>query len=909
MTIAVRRLCVASLFTLAGGFLSSSGLAQSGLKPTPVGAFLNGAFPKTSPGTSPDAKYVQADYYPGLTFVEPLRIVEHPVEDRLIIVGKDGKAWSVAHSQGATDKKPFFDIGPIMSGISRTGEGGISDLVFHPEFGRAGSPNAAYVYISYRWSPVTKGTFAATADVKGYNRVSRFTVKNGQVDLSTELVLISQYDRQQWHIGLALLFGTDGFLYISTGDEGNCCNRLYTTQRLDGGLWSGILRIDVDKNATRSHPIRRQPTHLEEKPSVNGANWPDSATQGYFIPNDNPFLDAGGGKLEEFYSIGLRHPWTMSFDPLTNNLWVADVGQSTREEIDIIHKGDNHQWGYTEGTTNGVIPKPATIIGTEVKPIWDYDHTTGKAVIGAGVYRGNQFPELYGKYIFSDFGMGALWTATPESGYAGAYTPGLNNGAVFANGGSAHGNGYRIDKIGQLTSGFPNGINSYLLDKKGNILLAKSSGPQDPGGKIQRLARSADSPAGPEPPKLLSATAAFTDLAKLTTHAGCIPFALNVPFWSDHAIKTRWMCVPNDGTYNTPSEQVVITSEGDWQFPVGTVMIKHFEMLTDTADPNSAVRLETRFIVHGEDTYYGVTYRWNQAGTDAELQTSGSDLNLNIKDANGSSVLTWHFPGRDQCLTCHGSVHVGTLGPKSRQMNRDFLYATSGIKANQIETLNTLGVLSPATPPANIPVTSTPTDDCAATIEARGRSYIDSNCAYCHRPMGVRANFDARLTTPLAQSNMIDGPLVESLGIVGEAPLVKGSLMQSVMYHDANSAGQNFSMPPLAKNLIDKYGMVVFAAWIEALGTGNEDQPSPAGCNGPGAGGAGTGTGTGAGGGAAGDGMIPPSGAGGSDGLTPGPDGPGCGCRVGHAGAKPKWLGGLLMGAALVVRRRRRSRA
>src|SRR3954452_20346423 len=158
MTIALRRLCVASLFTLAGGFFSSSGQAESGLKSaTPVGAFLDGAFPKTSPGTSPDAKYVQADYYPGLTFVEPLRIVEHPVEDRLIIVGKDGKAWSVSHTEGATDKKPFFDIGPIMSGISRTGEGGISSLVFHPKFGQAGSPNAAYVYISYRWSPDTKG--------------------------------------------------------------------------------------------------------------------------------------------------------------------------------------------------------------------------------------------------------------------------------------------------------------------------------------------------------------------------------------------------------------------------------------------------------------------------------------------------------------------------------------------------------------------------------------------------------------------------------------------------------------------------------------------------------------------------------------------------------------------------------
>src|SRR5262249_7981152 len=143
------------------------------------------------------------------------------------------------------------------------------------------------------------------------------------------------------------------------------------------------------------------------------------------------------------------------------------VGQATREEIDIIHKGENYQWGYEEGTTKGVIPRPATIVGTEKTPVWDYEHTVGKAVIAAGVYRGSLFPELYGKFIFSDFIVGQLWTATPSSADAGPYQAAVN-GTGFA---SAQGNGYHIDQIGQLTAGFSNGINSYLLDKKGNILL------------------------------------------------------------------------------------------------------------------------------------------------------------------------------------------------------------------------------------------------------------------------------------------------------------------------------------------------------------------------------------------------------------------------------------------------------
>lgn len=113
-----------------------------------------------------------------------------------MIIGKDGKGWTVSHSPGATDKTPFFDISPIMQGKSGVGEGGISDLAFHLEFGQPGSSNAAYVYITYRWAPGQVGLFASPT-VDGYNRLSRFSVLNGQVDLTTELVLISQYDREQ----------------------------------------------------------------------------------------------------------------------------------------------------------------------------------------------------------------------------------------------------------------------------------------------------------------------------------------------------------------------------------------------------------------------------------------------------------------------------------------------------------------------------------------------------------------------------------------------------------------------------------------------------------------------------------------------------------------------------------------
>jgi len=105
----------------------------------PIGSFLNDAFPENSPGTPSSSSltgWVQQNYYPNLTFVEPIRIVEHPVENKLIVLGKDGMGWSVTHEPGATDKTLFLDVSSIMHGKSGVGEGGVSDLVFHPEFGQ-----------------------------------------------------------------------------------------------------------------------------------------------------------------------------------------------------------------------------------------------------------------------------------------------------------------------------------------------------------------------------------------------------------------------------------------------------------------------------------------------------------------------------------------------------------------------------------------------------------------------------------------------------------------------------------------------------------------------------------------------------------------------------------------------------
>jgi len=121
---------IAALYAL----FSSTALGAPGLtEPQAIGAFLNGKFANAPPGSG--GGWTHRDYFPSVSFVEPIRIVEHPVLNKLIVVSKDGRGYTITNSEGATDKTLYFDIRPIMHGNPSYGEGGISDIVFHPEFG------------------------------------------------------------------------------------------------------------------------------------------------------------------------------------------------------------------------------------------------------------------------------------------------------------------------------------------------------------------------------------------------------------------------------------------------------------------------------------------------------------------------------------------------------------------------------------------------------------------------------------------------------------------------------------------------------------------------------------------------------------------------------------------------------
>ncbi len=741
-----------------------------------IGKYLNGALPSETPRPA-TGSYRLVNAFPSLTFIDPVQMLPVPLSNRLLVVEKAGRLVVFDNESTASSKTVLIDI---RSKVESSHDSGMMGAAFHPEFGQAGSPNRYYLYIFYRYTPQKSETN------KAYIRLSRFTWNPTTATISqgSEFVLINQYDRHNWHNGGGIFFGLDGYLYVSVGDEGGANDQYNDGQRRDLGLLAGVLRIDVDQDLSRGHAIRRQPRN----PATPPAGWPGSYSQGYTIPNDNPWPSANGSQLEEFYAIGLRSPHRMTQDPVTGRIWLGDVGQGTREEVSNVVKGANLQWPYREGSVAGPKAKPSPLLGVDQPPLYDYGRSTGTCVIGGYVYRGSLHPELRGKYLFGDHGSSRIWSLEERAG-----------GGVQVN---------TLLTLSRHGPGPKNGMSAFGIDAAGEIYVMSLAGTDLDGGLIYRLDKSTTGV--PEPPMLLSQTTAFTDLDTLTPSPGVMPYDVIQPLWSDGAEKRRWIAIPNDGNPNTAAEKIGWSETGHWSFPRGTVMIKHFEI--------PGRRLETRFMLRGEDDeWFGFTYKWRPDGSDADL-LPGSAVEETFTVAGRE--WTWHFPGRNECSTCHTDAANHVLGVKARHLNSVITYPRTGRDANQLVTLNRLGFFSPAINEASLPniLTANNIADSSATLERRARSYLDINCSQCHQPSApTQAVFDARLETPPYFQNLINVVPNNPLGVVGARLVKPGQVDLSIAHKRVGSLTEGEKMPPLAKNVVHSEGLALLAEWITSL--------------------------------------------------------------------------------------------
>jgi uncharacterized repeat protein (TIGR03806 family) len=312
-------------------------------------------------------------------------------------------------------------------------------------------------------------------------------------------------------------------------------------------------------------------------------------------------------------------------------------------------------------------------------------------------------------------------------------------------------------------------------------------------------------------PALLSQTGAFLDAGRQIPNRSLIPYDLIVAFWSDGALKSRWVAVPK--------EKIKFSPTGEWSFPKGTVFIKTFDLATDASHPEVKRRLETRILVCDSDGgVYGADYKWRPDLSDADLLKTSVTEEIPIKTATGGvAKQTWYYPSPQDCLTCHNARAGGVLGMKTRQMNHAFTYP-SGVSDNELRAWNHLGLFSPdigGTDLSALP-TLAAADDETRSLEDRARSYLDANCSQCHRPQETVAYFDARYDTPLDRQGLIDGPVLIDQGIDRPRVIAPHDIWRSIAFMRVNTVG-DIKMPPIGRETIDTRGVALLQEWIASL--------------------------------------------------------------------------------------------
>ena len=727
--------------------------------------------------------------FPGLTFTKPVCFVSPPADTQRLFVGEIAGVIKVIPDVTAATPTAsvVIDIRAAIATPARVpaeridggpdGECGLLGLAFHPNYAANG-----YFYVTY--------SVAKTGSTGWFQRLSRFTMPASQIgqaapvaDPASELIFLEQADRDDGHNGGDLHFGNDGYLYYAVGDEGTQYDTYHNSQRIDKNFFSAMMRIDVDK----------LPGNPEPNPHVSIPT--DAGIARYSVPADNPFIGAttfNGLSINpatvrtEFWAVGFRSPWRFTYDEPTGELWAGDVGQDLYEEVDLITKGGNYGWTYRDGkhdvasTSPGTPPKPAGF--TSLDPLYEYVHNSqpgatnykGNCIIGGVVYRGTRIPSLTGSYIFGDQVSGNIWSLTRAGGVPG--------GAV------------NVQRIGGLAY-----VSNFGTDPSNKDVLISDYY----AGRIMRIV--ATIPDGTFP-TTLSATGLFADLSDLSPAPGVLPYEPILSFWSDHAIKHRWFSIPDQ------TKSMTWSRDGNWTFPAGQIWVKHFDLETERGNPETKKRIETRVLVRNPTGVYGVSYRWNEAQTEAVLaDDSGEEFDVDVTVDGVTAPQRWRIPGRSDCTTCHTPLAGHALSFNTRQLNWD--KSINGFTGNQIDTLSLAGYLTGVSEAVETLPYHVRPDETSHPAEERVRSYLAVNCAYCHQPDGPGSGWDGRAHLTLEETGLINGESTSALH-PDDKLVVPGDPGHSIILSRMAASNDYSRMPPLATNVTDQVGIDLLTDWI-----------------------------------------------------------------------------------------------
>jgi uncharacterized repeat protein (TIGR03806 family) len=681
-----------------------------------------------------DTEVALTPQWPGVTLLQPVFVTQAPGDDtQWFVVEREGAVLALP-TNATSDAQTHFLV--KVQSLS-SGEGGLLGLAFHPLW-----PTRREAYLSYT-RKVKATDPAAVCPAQPTNVltsvISRFQSTDNGATLNPapdEILIVGQPYTN--HKGGGLEFGPDGYLYLGLGDGGDEDDTCGSGQNL-GSLLGKMLRLDIAAPAGQ-----------------------------YKIPADNPFIDNRSAR-PEIWAYGLRNPWRWSFDMVSGELWVGDVGQDTWEELDRVVKGGNYGWNTCEGFhKRGSTTEACNTPGLR-DPVVEQPRTEAHSITGGYVYRGTAMPSLVGTYIYGDYTTGNIWALIYDA--SNQPTPKL------------------------IATVDPKTLVSFGQGNDGELYAVQIS------GVISKLTPAARPPApalANPVPQRLSETGCVDPADPTRPAPGLIPYEVNAPLWSDGSDKERYFAIPDGAT-------IAITADQDWDLPIGSVAMKTFSV--------SGQRIETRlFMRHDDGGWAGYTYEWDADGKDATLLPAGK---LKTLDAGAA----WTYPSRSQCIQCHSKAAGGTLGLETAQLNRDAVYASTDRISNQLATLDHIGVFglsASALPlPADAPRLSDPAG--ADPLDARARSYLYGNCAHCHRPMGGgEGTMDLRYAVSLTDTRTCDAE--NQLGAVGGAtvlvsPGAPGASVLSLRMH----ATDGKRMPPVAVSIADPRGTQLIDDWISAL--------------------------------------------------------------------------------------------
>lgn len=601
-------------------------------------------------------------------------------------------------------------------------------------------------------------------DPKG-TRISRFTFR--PTDPPT-LDPASELPLVEWlsggHNGCCLKFGPDGYLYISTGDA--------TAPSPPDGLETGqnltdllscILRIDVD------HPGPQTP---------------------YTIPPDNPFVNVPGAR-GEIWAYGFRNPWRMSFAPDTGTLWVGDVGWELWELLYRVEKGGNYGWSIMEGSQP---VRPAAERGpTPISPPFvQLPHSESASITGGIVYRGKQLPELSGDYVYGDWETGKFWAVRDQNG-------------------QPHNQRELVDT--------PLRPISFAEDNQGELYILDYS-----AGGIHQLAVNDQRGLPSSFPRKLSETGLFQSTPEQIPATGVIPYEINAPQWEDGRLAARWAALPGTQSvdlHNDPNSSF----KNPLAYPEQSIFVKTLSLpLSSSGEKPRPV--ETQILHIHEGYSRGYSYRWNSEGTDADLVgPDGDEATFSLNSGDQTSQYRWRFHSRAECARCHNQWCSFVIGFTPSQLDREITFQSQSI--NQLQLFRHWNLFSPAVESPPELKRANPYAVDSGSLEERARTYLDTNCAHCHRMSGGGST-----NIELVREHLLDKtkaiaqrPLQGSFGLLNGEIIAPGDPYRSVLFYRLQKTGSGH-MPHIGSVNVDDRGLQLIHDWIAQLPASASPPPS-----------------------------------------------------------------------------------